>query len=113
MVFQQLEKSVKIVSLISFQAKSSYHMQNHTVVISADFVAVVFFRTEIACDTKLFRMGDHHSRCIVAHSLRNGDLRMQPLLLPAVKMNKAAHSVKQSPGDGQPQPQSARQTVGA
>ena len=98
----QLKQSVKIVRLISLNAKSFHHMHNHVVIIPSHVVVAVFFRTEKAADAELFHVGNGHGRFVTFHSLGNRDMGVESLLDVAFKMNETAHSVKQAPGNGKP-----------
>ena len=94
MSIQKLLKPFEVMSLITLQVKSFYHMKDHVVIISPHFVVRVFLRPEITCDAKLVRTGDYHGRGVVGHSLGNGDLSLESLLFFAVKMNESPHSMK-------------------
>ncbi len=107
MSIQKLLKPFEVMSLITLQVKSFYHMKDHVVIISPHFVVRVFLRPEITCDAKLVRTGDYHGRGVVGHSLGNGDLSLESLLFFAVKMDKSAHGVKKPPGDGKAKPQTS------
>ena len=66
---------------------------DEAVIIPPNLVTAVPFRPEIARDTYLIRMVEHNARLIVRHPLRNHNMGVQPLLLLAVKVDKAAHGI--------------------
>ncbi len=110
-IVQHLLQPLKIMDLIALDSKPFHHMQNHIVIISADFLAVVSLRTEIAGNAQPLRMRNRQGRTVILYPLRNGNPGSKTLLLFTVKMYKPAHGVKQAPGDRKPQPQSAGKTA--
>ncbi len=108
---QQFYQTFKIVGLIPVKIKSLHHMVDHFVIVSFHFIAVVFLRTEVTCDAKLFWVGYDHGRRIFFHSLRNGDVDLQTLLFGAAKVDKSAHGVEQTPRNGKPKPKPSRKSA--
>ena len=107
----QFEQSLKIVGLVSRDAQSLHQIPDQAVIISPDLVAAVPLRAEIARNAQQLRVVDRDTGAFVRHALGNRDAGVQAPVLLALKMDKAAHGVQQTPGDGQPQPQPAHKAT--
>ena len=99
MIVLQFQQSFKIMSLISFNTESLYHMQDHFVIISSYLIAAIFLWPEITCNAMLFWIRKNHRGGIIFHPLRNCNVNLQSLLFFAGKMNESSHSMKQTFGN--------------
>ena len=88
------------MNLISLDTKPLHHMQNQSIIIAFDIIAGIFFRSEIAANTELIRIGKHDARRHVRHSLRDSYMSMQSVLPFTVKMDKASHRIQNPSRNG-------------
>ena len=85
------DQTLKIMHLVPFYTKSLHQTQNQAVIILPDLIAAVLFRFKVARYTDLVCVVQHDTRLFVRDTLGNYNMGGQPLMLFAVKMNKAAH----------------------
>ncbi len=99
--------------LISLDAKPFHHMPYQPVIIASDRITAIFLRPEIACNTEFLRIVKLHAGRVVRHPLGNRNMRLKAFAPFPVKIDKTAHGVQKSPGNGQPKPKPSRKTVAA
>ncbi len=113
MAVLQLNQPIKIVSLVALNTESLHQMQNHSVIVAFHLITAIFLRPEVAGNAKTLRIGNHNRGRIIRHPLGNGNMSLKTLILLACKVNKTAHGIQKSSGNGNPKPQSSCKTAAA
>ena len=109
----ELEETLEVMGLIPPDAQPLHQVEDQPVVVLPDLVAAVPLRRKVAGDAELVRVVEVDAGLVVHHALGDHDVGQQALLAPAVEMNKAAHGVEQSPGNGETQAQASGEAAAA
>ncbi len=107
----QFEQSLKIMRLVSLDAKPMHQIIDQPVVISPDLITDISFRPEIAGYTQLFRVIEHDAWPFIHNPLGNHDMGGQSLPFLAVEMDKTAHGGQKSLRDREAKAEPSRKTA--
>ncbi len=110
---QQLQQAFKIMRLIAFNPKPIHQMINQLVIISPHFITTEAFRAEITGNAQLVRIIEGNRRAVVHNHLRNRNMRLKPLPVLTLKMNKTAHSMQKPPCNRNAKPKPAGKAAAA